>query len=92
MSEATDIAVVTGMGSGRNNINALSSDIVIACGMGPGTASETALALKAGKPVILITEDEEAKGFFKKLSPGSVFPVKDPAEALEVVKKVLAGR
>jgi hypothetical protein len=34
------------MRSGRNYINVLSSDIVIACGMNHGTASEVSLAIK----------------------------------------------
>jgi uncharacterized protein (TIGR00725 family) len=48
-----DIAVVTGMGDGRNLINVLSSDVVIACPGSLGTMSEVVLALNAGKPVIL---------------------------------------
>jgi len=40
-----------------------SSDVVIACGMGAGTASEIALALKGNKKVILLN-DEESKCFF----------------------------
>jgi uncharacterized protein (TIGR00725 family) len=53
VSEAVDIAIFTDMGNARNNINVLSSDVVIACGMGAGTASEVALALKNQKKVIL---------------------------------------
>ena len=37
MSDAVDIAIVTDMGNARNNINVLSSNVVIACGMGLGT-------------------------------------------------------
>lgn len=39
----------------------LSSTVVVAVGMGPGTASEVALALKAGKPVVLLASTDEAK-------------------------------
>jgi uncharacterized protein (TIGR00725 family) len=46
-----DVRIVTGMGSGRNVINVLSADLVIAVGGGPGTLSEIALALKHGVPV-----------------------------------------
>jgi uncharacterized protein (TIGR00725 family) len=56
MSEFVDIAIISDMGNARNNINVLSSEVVIACGMGLGTASEVALALKNGKKVILLTE------------------------------------
>lgn len=34
MSKFVDIPICTGMGSARNNINVLSSDVVIACGSG----------------------------------------------------------
>src|SRR5262245_26442491 len=54
-----DVAIITEMHNARNNINVLSSRVVIACGNGgPGTASEVALALKAGRPVILLGADE----------------------------------
>src|SRR6185503_1104713 len=47
LSDAVDVGIVSGMGSARNYINVLSSDVVIACGHGgAGTASEIALALK----------------------------------------------
>ena len=48
------IPICTGMGSGRNIINVLSSDIVIACRGSAGTLSEVALALKHGKTVITL--------------------------------------
>ncbi|MFW6359703.1 MAG: TIGR00725 family protein, partial [Chroococcales cyanobacterium] len=77
-SEAIDIAIVTDMGSGRNNINVLSSDIVIACGMGLGTASEVALALKQGKNVILLNEQPLSHQFFTSLAPKQVFVATSP--------------
>ena len=46
INEDVDIAIITDLGNARNNINVLSSQVVIACGMGIGTASEIALALK----------------------------------------------
>ena len=49
-----DIAVITGMGDGRNLINVLSSDVVIACPGSLGTMCEVVLALNARKPVILV--------------------------------------
>ena len=56
LSPAVDIPIVTGMGSARNNINVLSSDVVITCGISAGTASEVALAIKADKPLIFLSE------------------------------------
>jgi uncharacterized protein (TIGR00725 family) len=67
-----DIAVFTGMGDARNAINVLTSDVVVACGVqGPGTASEVALALKSGKPVILLRAEPSARAFFHRLSSGA---------------------
>jgi uncharacterized protein (TIGR00725 family) len=89
ISEAVDIAIFTGMGSARNNINVLSSDVLIACGMGAGTASEIALALKANKKVILLNNDEYSQVFFKSLSPQNVFVAGSPEEAIGRVREVL---
>ncbi|MCS6803676.1 MAG: TIGR00725 family protein [Acidobacteriota bacterium] len=49
-----DVAIFTGMSDARNAINASSSDVIIAVGGGFGTLSEIALALKIGKPVVLL--------------------------------------
>jgi uncharacterized protein (TIGR00725 family) len=88
-SSAVDIAILTGMGSARNNINVLSSDAVIACGMAAGTASETALALKAGKKVILLNTGAESERFFQKLVPGRVLTASSAAEAVEKARGIL---
>ncbi|MBF0186896.1 MAG: cytochrome [Magnetococcales bacterium] len=68
LSQHVDIAVFTDMGNARNNINVLSCDVVIACGMGLGTASEIVLATKAGKPVHLVTDSDSARTFFETFS------------------------
>jgi uncharacterized protein (TIGR00725 family) len=89
MSDAVDIAIITEMGSARNNINVLSSDIVVACGMGAGTASEVALAIKANKRVVLLTDHQDSQHFFTSLSPATVFIAKTPAAAIAIVKEFL---
>ena len=89
ISSAVDIPIITGMGSARNIINVLSSDVVIACGMGAGTASEVALTIKANKNVVLLTNDQEAKIFFKKLGKTKVHIVKNPKEAIKIVNELL---
>jgi uncharacterized protein (TIGR00725 family) len=53
-ASAVDIAIPTGMGDARNVINVLASRVVIALPGGPGTVSEVALALKAGRNVVLL--------------------------------------
>jgi uncharacterized protein (TIGR00725 family) len=54
MADSIHIPICTGLGSARNAINVLSSDVVVACAGGPGTISEIALALKHEKPVITL--------------------------------------
>lgn len=61
------IKILTGMGSARNNINVLSSHILVVIGMAAGTASEVALAIKAGKKIILYRPDEITLSFFRKI-------------------------
>jgi hypothetical protein len=92
VSEAVDIAIVTDMGNARNNINVLSSDVVIACGMGTGTASEVALALKSHKKVVLLTDHPETQLFFTSLSKGNIFMATSPEAAIKFVKEVLTER
>lgn len=91
ISEAVDIAILTDMGNARNNINVLSSNVVIACGMGAGTASEIALALKANKQVILLNVDRENQLFFQNLGGDNVFIAATPIEAIDLVKRILSN-
>lgn len=92
LSEAVDIAIITDMGNARNNINVLSSDVVIACGMGAGTASEIALAIKGNKKVILLNADENSKTFFKNLSQERVAIAKNSPAAIQKARHILYTR
>jgi uncharacterized protein (TIGR00725 family) len=89
VSSAVDIPIVTGLGSARNNINVLSSDVVIACGMAAGTASEVCLALKAKRHVILLNDNKLSQDFFKDLGKNYVYVAKDPNDAMNKVKNIL---
>ena len=71
MSAAVDIAICTGLGQGRNVINVLSSRVVIACGIGPGTLSEIALALKLHKPLILLEIAPEMTTAIAHMAPAA---------------------
>jgi len=62
------IAIKTGMGQSRNVINVLTANVVVGVGLGPGTSSEISLAVKFGKPVVLLEQDEVSISFFKSLS------------------------
>lgn len=64
VSPHVTIPILTGMGSARNSINVLSSHVVVACPGGPGTISEIALALKAGRRLILM--DFDTGGIFDR--------------------------
>jgi uncharacterized protein (TIGR00725 family) len=88
-SEGVSVAVVTGLGSARNNVNVLSSDVVIACGMRPGTASEACLALKAGKPLILLCCGPVAEAFFRQLGGTRVTVAATPEAALAAARELL---
>lgn len=62
-----NIKIITGIGSARNNINILTSHVVVVLGMAAGTASEVGLALKANKKTIFLNQDDLTIEFFKKL-------------------------
>lgn len=86
-SDFLDVAIITGMGSVRNNINVLTSDVIVACGhLAAGTLSEVALALKAKKPVILLGVDEDAKEFLHKIGGDLVSFADSPQEVIEKIR------
>jgi uncharacterized protein (TIGR00725 family) len=87
--EASDYAqlkILTGMGSARNNINVLSSHVIIVLGMTPGTASEVSLAIKANKKVILLAQDELTVMFFKKIGAYRILSVHTVNEAISIIQ------
>lgn len=82
-----DVAIVTGMGSARNAINVLSSDVVVACVGGAGTLSEIALALKAGRTVILL--DFDVRGAFAgQAAAGRLLLAATPEEVLAHIRRL----
>lgn len=92
ISPDVDVAIVTDIGEARNNIIVLSADIVIACGVDDaGTASEVSLALKAGKPVIVIGADDPAREFFARIGGETIQFVDSPSAAVEAARSRLGA-
>jgi uncharacterized protein (TIGR00725 family) len=83
-----DLAIFTGIGEARNAINVLSSDVVVACGVeGPGTASEVALALRLGRPTVLVAAAPAAAAFFQSIEPhGRLHQVQTPEAAIDLIE------
>src|SRR5262245_21619648 len=82
-SPDAEIRIVTGMGEARNLVNVLSSDVVCVCGMSAGTASEVALALKVGRPTILIAPDAPSEQFWSSLDSGCLHLAFSAEDAIE---------
>lgn len=92
VSRHVDVPIITEMGSGRNNINVLTSHVVIACGLtGSGTVSEVALAVKGGRPVILVDASPADVAFFRKLGKRLVVAAASPEEAIALIMKQVEG-
>ncbi|NJL85145.1 MAG: TIGR00725 family protein [Leptolyngbyaceae cyanobacterium SM1_1_3] len=91
LSSAVDIAILTDLGNARNNVNILSSHVVVACGMGLGTVSEVALALKAGKPVMLMQVAPGVITFFEKLSTHPLAATDSVLTAIAWIESQLRG-
>ena len=91
VSPHVDVAVFTGLGEARDAVNVLSSDVVVACGVeGPGTAAEVALALKAGRPTVLLAPLPEAAAFFRLLvGDGEFHLVPTPEAAVALIEQQL---
>lgn len=93
MSDAVDIPIITGTGNARNAINVLSCDAIIGCGMGAGTASEVALALKSDKFVILLNNDEISQRFFRSLAKNAQLEyANSPQQAVALIKQKLSEK
>lgn len=88
-SPFVDIPIYTGMGSARNSINILSSRVVVACGIGLGTSSEISLALKKGKPVILVNSSKVTADYFRELGGPNLHIARDSAHAIEIVSRLI---
>lgn len=91
-SPAVEVAIFTDTGEARNNIIVLSADVVIACGVDDaGTASEVSLALKNGKPVILLGAVDKAREFFLSIGDGLVDFAETPDEAVASAARILGS-
>ena len=91
MSAAVDIPIITGMQEARNNINVLSSRVLFFIGMNAGTASELALALKAGRPAILVHQPNDVVRGFGAMAFGGLEAVADAASAMQAARRMLAA-
>ncbi len=84
------IPVFTGISHARNLANVLTSRVVVAVGGGLGTLSEIALALRSGKPVVLLRSWRfSIEG---KPDPEGLYRVADAEEAAETVARLLGDR
>ncbi|HEY3430531.1 MAG TPA: TIGR00725 family protein [Cyclobacteriaceae bacterium] len=85
-SKHAQVKILTGIGSARNNINVLSSHVIVVVGMAAGTASEVGLAIKANKKIIFMNQDELTIEFFKKMGTYRIILADTVNEAIEQIK------
>ena len=85
-----DVAIPTGLGDARNAINVLASRVVVALPGGAGTVSEVALALKAGRTVVMLgfPLGQPFTSFYER---GQLVDAATPEEAVEFVTRALGG-
>jgi len=88
-SEYLDYVLPTGLGSGRNIVNVLSSNVVVACEGSGGTMSEIAMALRFNRDVVLLGFDPGA-AFLDRCGGGRWRIVDTPDEAVAQIKVWLA--
>lgn len=89
-NQAVELALFTGMGQARNQLLVLSAQAVIAIGGGWGTLSEISLALKQGRPVVLL------ESWSLRRPDGAPEPLLatagDPRQAVEQALATIAAR
>jgi len=88
-SSFVDIPIVTGIGEARNYINVLSCQLIFACGLSAGTASEICLALKAHRHVILVEPRPETARFFESLDSARTHVAADTGQAIQIAAELL---
>lgn len=71
----------------RNHVNVLSSDVVVALPGGEGTASEVVLALRYGRPLVLLGDVGRARTLCR--AQPKVWVTESTAEALSLVRRAL---
>ena len=69
----------------RNHVNVLTSDVVVALPGSSGTASEVALAVEYGRPLVLFGDPGRARGL-----PGAVATATSVDEVIAFVRRTLA--
>lgn len=72
-NQYVDVAVMTGMGGGRNYMNILSSDVVVAFGSNTsgGTLSEIAFSLQSNTPLMVVNSPPQMQAFLASFdAPG----------------------
>ncbi|HUF28699.1 MAG TPA: hypothetical protein VMM18_17090 [Gemmatimonadaceae bacterium] len=83
-------ALPTGLGQARNAVLVTAADAVVGCGLNPGTLSELALALRAGKPTVLVHPREDAAALLASLAAAAPFyAAPTPGEAVAWLERHL---
>ena len=75
-----DAPVVTGLGIARNVLVVKNGEAVVAVSGGPGTLSEIGIALKIGRPVVVLGHFDAIDG---------VVPAKTPQQAAGILQSLL---
>jgi uncharacterized protein (TIGR00725 family) len=85
-----DIAVITGMGPGRNFLNVLSSNIVVAVGVrSPGTLAEVAFALQLKRPLIILGGTPEMRAHVRQLADRAPVFGKSVSDVEPILRKLV---
>lgn len=84
-----DVAIRTGMGDGRNYVNALSSDVLVALPGGAGTLTEVAFALLAQRTVVALGWEPQPP-LDEYVESGMLVRASTPEEAIAAVRDALA--
>lgn len=89
MNEYVDIPIVTNMGSGRNYMNILSSDRIIAIGSdSAGTLSEMAFASNTDKPFLIFGNQKDLYNVLYRCRPTNAPTMTD---SIAIVRSFLSN-
>ena len=90
LNDYIDIPIMTGMHSGRNFPNILSSDVLVFVSVGsPGTLTELAFAIQYEKPSVVINGTDKLRAYIDEISDNKVLFVNTIEEVQTKLRELL---
>jgi uncharacterized protein (TIGR00725 family) len=90
-SPHVDVVIPSGLGEARNAVVVMSGEVVVACGISPGTSAEVGFALAAQRPLVLLAQCGETLAFVRAVTGREPVVAETVDDAVQFVRQHLDG-